>query len=137
VLQFSRFYMNRILTSTKTLKMTLQVRQHRQMMLVKKSLGIFDGLLDIAVSRISMPLTIQTALTTTSRRCMTSNNGETVWCLNINCKRINLVEHCFRSLMQKSCLKTDCVLLLHRRLTKRKDVQTHATIYYTFVVVYF
>ena len=28
------------------------------MMLVKKSLGIFDGLLDIAVSRISMPLTM-------------------------------------------------------------------------------
>ena len=28
------------------------------MMLVKKSLGTFDGLLDIAVSRISMPLTM-------------------------------------------------------------------------------
>ena len=28
------------------------------MMLVKKSLGIFDGLLNIAVSRISIPLTM-------------------------------------------------------------------------------
>ena len=28
------------------------------MMLVKKSLGIVDGLLDIAVTRISMPLTM-------------------------------------------------------------------------------
>ena len=28
------------------------------MMLLKKSLGIFDGLLDIAVSRICMPLTM-------------------------------------------------------------------------------